>query len=150
MKNYFWWYHKTLREFAKITHLNTSHSWLLQVKFQKIPRGEAPASYFLSIILGVKRHTCMSWHGKVFLGCHTSRREFAWSTYEEKVILCCFLTQKSPLNHLTWRRNIQTVRKWRLWSKFLRENVLDVLFLDVFNQANFKYTPKKDFHITNF
>ena len=31
--------------------------------------------------------------------------------------------------------------------KILRENMRDILFLDIFNQANFKYTPKKDFQL---
>ena len=38
---------------------------------------------------------------------------------------------------------IQKVRKWRLMVKILRKNMRDVLFLDVSNQANFKYAPKK-------
>ena len=33
--------------------------------------------------------------------------------------------------------------------KFLRENMRNVLFLDVFNEANFKYTLKKDFGFLN-
>ena len=37
-----------------------------------------------------------------------------------------------------------------LWSHVLRENMRDVLFLDVFNQENFKYTPEIDFHMANF
>ena len=69
---------------------------------------------------------------------------------EEKIIFLLFLTQKSPLNHLTGRQSIQKVQKWCLVVKVLRENMRDVLFLDPFNQANFKYTPKKDFHMENF
>ena len=54
-----------------------------------------------------------------------------------------------PTNHLTRRHDIQKVRKWRLTVKILRENMRDMLFLDVFNQTNYKYTPTKDFHLSN-
>ena len=69
-----------------------------------------------------------------------SRREFAWRTYGEKVTFCCFWSEKVPTNHLTWRHGTQKVWKWRLMVKILREDMRDMLFLDVFNQANFKYT----------
>ena len=35
--------------------------------------------------------------GKFFLGCHTSRRQFASSTYEEKVTFLLFFDPKIPL-----------------------------------------------------
>ena len=34
--------------------------------------------------------------------------------------------------------------------KILRENMRDMLFLDVFKRANFKYPPKKDGHMEKF
>ena len=41
---------------------------------------------------------------------------------------------------MTWRQSIQKVRKWCLVVKVLRENMRDVLFSDVFNQAIFAHT----------
>ena len=73
---------------------------------------------------------------KVFLG--------AVMSHGEKVKFCCFLARKNPYNHLTRRHGIQRVRKWRLVVKILREKMRDMLFLDVFNLANFSCTPKKD------
>ena len=55
------------------------------------------------------------------------RREFAWSTYGEKVAFCCFWPEKIPTNHLTWRHGIQKVRKWLLVVKILHEIMRDML-----------------------
>ena len=68
--------------------------------------------------------------------------------HKNKSHFVVFSNPKIPLNYLTWRQNIQKVRKWCLVVKVLREDMGDVLFLDVFNQANFKYTQKKLFHLT--
>ena len=35
-------------------------------------------------------------YGNLFLGYHASRREFFWSTYEEKVTFCFFLARREP------------------------------------------------------
>ena len=50
-------------------------------------------------------------YGKVFLGCHTSHREFAWSTYEEKVTLLFFFDPKMFLKSSNMTsKSIQKVR----------------------------------------
>ena len=94
-------------------------------------------------------------HLEKFSWCrHIIRREFAWSTYEEKVTFLLFfwkwriglkssdMTSKHP----------ESAKMMHFWSFVLDsncENMRNVLFLDVFNQANFKCTPKKDFHVVS-
>ena len=57
-------------------------------------------------------------HGKI-LGCHASCREFAWSTYREKVTPCWFWSEKIPTNHLTWRHGVQKkCENDARWSRF--------------------------------
>ena len=57
------------------------------------------------------------------------------------------LTQKDPYKSSDMTSWHPKVQKWRLMAKILRENMRDMLSLDVCDQANFKYTPKKDFYI---
>ena len=103
-------------------------------------------------------HTCSK--NKLFASYKSLRQleKFFWSVTrhgenlpdrhtKKKSLFVVFLTKKDPFNDLTWRETIQKVRKWRLVVKFSRENVRDVRFLNVFNQANYKYTPKKDFQL---
>ena len=84
-----------------------------------------------------------------FVG-HTSRREFALSTRQEKVTFLLVFDPKIPSKSSDIRQSIHKVRKWCLVIKVLRENMRDLLFLDVFNQANFQYPTKKNVHINHF
>ena len=68
----------------------------------------------------------------------------------KKVTFCWFWPEKTPPNYLTWRQNFQKVRNDAHWSKFCLKYARYAIFLMFFNQANFKYTPKKDGHMANF
>ena len=65
---------------------------------------------------------------KVFWG--TSRREFAWSTYEEKVTSCCFST-KNPLK-IIWH-DVKACENDAWWSQFFRENMQCAIFNQTLN-----------------
>ena len=89
-------------------------------------------------------------HMKKFFGVsHITSRICLIDIRRKSHLFVVFLTQKSLKNHLTWHECTQ-VRKWCLVVKVLRETMRDVLSLDVFNQAHFKYTSKKDFHMEKF
>ena len=73
------------------------------------------------------------------------RREFAWSTYEEKDFFLYFFAQNTTTNHLVWRQITRNVRKWRLVEKILRENMRDICYFKMFlTRQTLNTPPKKD------
>ena len=104
--------------------------------------GSLPSKYLIA------RKKIPVWKKIWGVSCVTSKSCLIDIRRKSHVLL--FLARTDPTTHLTCRHGIQKVQKWRLMVKILRENMRDMLFLDVFNQANFKYTPKKDDHMENF
>ena len=82
---------------------------------------------------------------KSFFGVsHITPRICLIYTRKKKSLFCCFLTPKIPLESPNMTAKHSKSANMTPRVKFLRENLRDVLFLDVFNQANFKYAQEKD------